>query len=131
MCRSFVLVPAVAVLAGTAAFAVLMVVPGREQAAAPAAPARAPAPQAPRPSAFAWQLVGATSAERMMVLEVETARPAEALAIAQQLTEPYKKDYDEVLVFFFAPDAQPRLAFRRVQWTRTRGYRTLDLNPEP
>jgi hypothetical protein len=62
-----------------------------------------------------------------MVLEVETTRPAEAIAIAQQLTEPYTDRFDEVLVFFFEPSAQPRLATVRVQWTRAGGYRTLVL----
>jgi hypothetical protein len=67
----------------------------------------------------------------MLVLEVETVRPAEAVAIAQQLTEPYKNRYDEVLVLFFEPHATPRLAIRRVQWTRAQGYRTLELRTAP
>jgi hypothetical protein len=92
-----------------------------------AAPPNALSPPVPKASAFGWKLVGAMHAHRAMVLEVETTRPGEAVAIAQQLTEPYKDRFDEVLVFFFQPDANPRRAIVRVQWTRTRGYRTLTL----
>jgi hypothetical protein len=65
------------------------------------------------------------SAHRALVLEVESTRPDEALAIAQQLTEPYKERFDEVLTFFFDPSVRPRRASVRVQWTRAHGYRTL------
>jgi hypothetical protein len=98
----------------------------------PAPPKPKPAIVSPQPgaSAFSWRLLGATSAERMLVLEVETARAAEAVAIAQQLTEPYKDRYDEVLVLIFEPGDEPRLPRRRVQWTRKGGYRTLELREE-
>lgn len=129
--RASVLVPLVTAVAGTAVVGVLVSVQEPERAAAPRAPGNVLAPPTPGPSAFAWRLVDATSAERMMVLEVETARPGEAVAIAQQLTEPYKDRYDEVLVFFFEPNANPRLALRRVQWTRAQGYRTLELQRQP
>lgn len=93
--------------------------------APPPAPTNRLVPAAPRASAFGWRLTSAVSAHRALVLEVESTRPGEAVAIAQQLTEPYKDRFDEVLVFFFEPNVEPRRASVRVQWTRAHGYRTL------
>jgi hypothetical protein len=76
-----------------------------------------------------WRVVNTTSAHRMLVVEVETRRVGEAVAIAQQIVAPVEERYDEVLVFFFDPRARPRRAGLRVQWTRAGGYRTLDLSP--
>lgn len=95
----------------------------------------APAPPPPNPlvralppaSAFGWRLTAAMSAHRGLVLEVETTRPDDALVIARQLTDLYQDRFDEVLVFFFEPDANPRRATLRIQWTRAHGYRTLVL----
>jgi hypothetical protein len=73
-------------------------------------------------------VAGMTSAQRALVVEVDTRRLNEAVAIAQQIVEPVKDRYDEILVYFFdRPDATPRLAALRVQWTPADGYRTLQL----
>lgn len=125
--RAHLFVPAVAAFLGIGAGGAAIYLQTAAAPAPPPIPPNALAPAPPRPSAFAWWLTAASSAHRAMVLEVETTRPAEAVAIAQQLTEPYKDRYDEVLVFFFEPNLNPRLASVRVQWTRARGYRTLTL----
>jgi hypothetical protein len=85
------------------------------------------APAVPGPAAFGWRLTAAMSAHRALVLEVESCRRRDAVAIAQQLTELFKDRFDEVLVFFYEPGVSPRRAGLRVQWTRTHGYRTLVL----
>jgi hypothetical protein len=75
-----------------------------------------------------WTVVGMISAQRALVVEVDTLRLNEAVAIAQQIVEPVSDRYDEVLVYFFDdPGATPRLAALRVQWTPADGYRTLEL----
>lgn len=75
-----------------------------------------------------WAVVEMTSAQRALVVEVETRRINEAVAIAQQIVEPVSDRYDEVLVYFFdQPELTPRLASLRVQWTPAGGYRTLEL----
>lgn len=97
----------------------------------PPAPANPLTPSSPDASAFSWRLTAALSAHRALVLEVETTRPSDASAISQQLTEMYRDRFDEILVYFFQPNAKPRLAFVRVQWTREHGYRMLTLRPAP
>jgi hypothetical protein len=75
-----------------------------------------------------WTVVGMISAQRALVVEVDTLRLNEAVAIAQQIVEPVSDRYDEVLVYFFDdPGATPRLAALRVQWTPADGYHTLEL----
>jgi len=102
----------------------------------PTLPAAIPPPQPlapaqPGPVSFGWRLTNAMAAHRGLVLEVETTRPAEALLIAQRLTELYQDRFDEVLVFIFEPGLTPRRALERVQWTRAHGYRTLTLRARP
>lgn len=121
------------VLSGLAIFIAIVVI-GVEvyvrvlpDAAPPPPPGVSIVPPAPDPSAFGWRLTAAMSAHRALVLEVETARPGDALLIAQQLVPLYSDRFDEVLLFFFEPDVQPRRATLRVQWTRSHGYVTLEI----
>jgi hypothetical protein len=74
------------------------------------------------PSGDGWKVVHQTSAHYMLVLEVETERVAEAGAIAQQLADPVKDRYAEVLVYLFRPGRRGGLPAARVQWTRRGGY---------
>ena len=62
------------------------------------------------------------SAHHVLIAQVETASLAEARAIAQQLTEPIKSKYAEVLIYFHRPGRPDLLPPRRVQWTPTNGY---------
>lgn len=79
-------------------------------------------------SGHGWKVVEMTSAQRALVVEVDTRRLNEAVAIAQQIVGPVSDRYDEILVYFFDdPQATPRLAALRVQWTPANGYRTLEL----
>lgn len=105
----------------------LWVLDGDGAPSAPAAPPNPLTPHTPRPSAFSWKLTAAQSGDRVLVLEVETAKPEEALIVARQLTDLHRDRFDEVLVYFFEPDVIPRRATLRVQWTRANGYATLAL----
>jgi hypothetical protein len=115
-----------------AVFVALAVVGGGKYLRALAGPSPRVAPPVavpppPAPSDFAWRLTSAMSAHRALVVEVETPRPGEALLVAQQLVPLYQDRFDEVLLFFFDPNVQPRRAKLRVQWTRRNGYHTLAL----
>jgi len=72
------------------------------------------------PAAPRWTLVQRTSAHRMLVFEVETRYPEEALSIARTLGDPEQARFTEILVFFHPPGRRDTL--RRVRWTREQGY---------
>lgn len=120
-------VPVMAALLAIGVAGMATYLDGSSPPAPPSAPRNPLAPAPPPVSAFSWRLTAAMSAHSALVLEVETAKQGEAVAIAGLLTESYKDRFDEVLVYFFEPDGKPRLAFVRVQWTRAHGYRTLAL----
>ena len=85
---------------------------------------RAPARRASGPglSGDGWTVVRQTSAHHMLVLEVETERVAEAGRIAQQLAEPVKDRYTEIMIYVFRPGRRGGLPAVRVQWTHRGGY---------
>lgn len=76
----------------------------------------------PRPSGDGWKVVHQLSAHHVLVVEVETTRVHEAAEIAQQLAEPVKASYSEIMVYFFGPGGRGRLLAARVQWTPKGGY---------
>lgn len=82
---------------------------------------RAPARQNHNPWAR-WSLTEHRSAHNMLVAHVETDYLDEALVIAQQLAEPVKERYEEVLIYFHRPGRPDTLPPRRVQWTLKSGY---------
>ncbi len=82
---------------------------------------RAPARQGHNPWAR-WSLTEHRSAHNMLVAHVETDHLEEAVAIAQQLAEPVKERYAEVMIYFHRPGRPDTLPPRRVQWTPTTGY---------
>lgn len=82
---------------------------------------RAPAHQ-PRNALARWTLTERFSAHNIVVAHVETNYLHEALGIAQQIIEPGKDRYAEVLIYFHRPGRPDTLPPRRVQWTPTTGY---------
>jgi hypothetical protein len=90
------------------------------------APSSAPTSSLSYPPNKNWTVVHQLSAHNILVVEVETARLDEAGAIAQQLTEPVKDRYSEILVYLYRPGTHGQLAARRVQWTPTTGYVVVD-----
>jgi hypothetical protein len=69
-----------------------------------------------------WTVTEHLSAHHVLIAQVETDYLHEAMAIAQQLTEPVKSKYAEVLIYFHRPGRPDTLPPRRVQWTPTNGY---------
>ena len=69
-----------------------------------------------------WTVTEHLSAHHVLIAQVETEYLHEAMAIAQQLTEPVKEKYAEVLIYFHRPGRPDTLPPRRVQWTPTSGY---------
>jgi hypothetical protein len=87
----------------------------------PVAVDRLPTRQAHR-SAARWTVTEHLSAHNVLIAQVETDYLGDALAIAQQLTEPVKEKYAEVLIYFHRPGRPDVLPPRRVQWTPQGGY---------
>ena len=69
-----------------------------------------------------WTVTEHLSAHHVLIAHVETHYLQEAVSIAQQITEPVKAKYAEVLVYFHRPGRPDTLPPRRVQWTPTSGY---------
>lgn len=83
---------------------------------------------AARPAAFPmWTVIKATSAQHMMVVDVEAVRLDQARFIAAQIVEPVRTHgYDEILIYVYpvgkSRDTGGKTAVRRVQWTPRGGY---------
>ena len=69
-----------------------------------------------------WTVTEHLSAHNVLIAQVETAHLNDALSIAQQLTEPIKDKYAEVLIYFHRPGRPDTLPPKRVQWTPKTGY---------
>jgi hypothetical protein len=69
-----------------------------------------------------WTVTEHLSAHNVLIAQVETAHLNEAVSIAQQLTEPIKDKYAEVLIYFHRPGRPDTLPPKRVQWTPKTGY---------
>jgi hypothetical protein len=69
-----------------------------------------------------WVVTRATSAQHMMVVDVDAERLSEARGIAIQIVEPVRSHgYDEILVYVRQPGSR-EAAVRRIQWTPRGGY---------
>jgi non-ribosomal peptide synthetase component E (peptide arylation enzyme) len=69
-----------------------------------------------------WTVTEHLSAHHVLIAQVETDHLQDAMSIAQQLTEPVKEKYAEVMIYFHRPGRPDTLPPRRVQWTPSRGY---------
>lgn len=76
-----------------------------------------------------WAVVGAASAHEALVIEVETLHVEEALLVAEEIVEPVRGKYNEVLIYLRR--AGSRDTARRVQWTPGGGYVELVYAPAP
>ena len=89
-------------------------------------------PQAERGGEWwTWKVTRATSAHRVMVVDVEARHVAEATAIAMQIVEPVRSHgYEEILVYVRQVGGGAAESERRVQWTPGGGYVEMPLgNP--
>ena len=78
---------------------------------------------------FIWKVTRATSAHRVMIVDVEALRIEDARAIAVQVVEPVRaQGYEEILVYVrkIGPDGGPT---QRIQWTPARGYTEMAIGP--
>jgi hypothetical protein len=73
-------------------------------------------------SRIGWAVTRATSAERILVIDVEAEQLDQARAIAIQIVEPVRaRGYYEVLVYVRQPGSRIPVV-RRIQWTPQDGY---------
>jgi hypothetical protein len=69
-----------------------------------------------------WTVTRATSAYRAMVVDVEADMPENALQIANDIVDPIRAKYEEVLIYV-RPTGNPLNAIvRRIQWTPHNGF---------
>jgi hypothetical protein len=69
-----------------------------------------------------WAVTKATSAQHMMVVDVDAERLADARGIAIQIVEPVRSHgYDEILIYVRQPGSRTPMV-RRIQWTPRGGY---------
>jgi hypothetical protein len=74
-----------------------------------------------------WGVTKAIGFHGALVVEVDAARPSDALSIAQRIVEPLNPRYDEILVYVRRGSRSPEAPIWRVQWTPAGGYVELDL----
>jgi hypothetical protein len=69
-----------------------------------------------------WTVTRATSAHRAMVIDVEADMPEDARQIANDIVDPLRGKYEEVLIYV-RPTGNPNNAIvRRIQWTPHNGF---------
>ena len=69
-----------------------------------------------------WTVTRATSAHRAMVVDVEADMPEDARQIANDIVDPLRAKYEEVLIYV-RPTGNPVNAIvRRIQWTPDNGF---------
>ena len=81
-------------------------------------------PESASPNATheAWTVTRATSAHRAMVVDVEADTPEDARQIANDIVDPVRAKYEEVLIYV-RPTGNPANAIvRRIQWTPHDGF---------
>ena len=96
-------------------------------AAPSSAPALVRALNAPQEASgarwWSWRVTRATSAHRVMLVDVEAQRVADARAIAVQIVEPVRAHgYGEILIYVRKPGAPLTSPDRRIQWTPGGGF---------
>jgi hypothetical protein len=80
----------------------------------------------PGEQGLAWIVTRATSAHRVLVVDVDAERVGEARAIAVQVVEPVRdKGYEEILLYVWKAGSEKPYADRRIQWTPAGGYSEL------
>ena len=79
--------------------------------------------QAVPEAADTWRVIGASSAHRVLVIDIEAERPEDASDIAVQIVDPVRsRDYEEILIHIYAEGSSTGTAVRRMQWTPLGGY---------
>ena len=69
-----------------------------------------------------WTVTRATSAHRVMVVDVEADMPEDALQIANDIVDPLRSKYEEVLIYVRPTGNPVNATVRRIQWTPHDGF---------
>ena len=77
-----------------------------------------------------WSITEQFAAQSVLVVQVETRRIGDALAIAHQIAAPLQDRYVEIMMYFHRPGRPDTLPPRRVQWTRASGFVETDLEAQ-
>ena len=75
-----------------------------------------------------WRTLGHQSHLEALVVEIEARDLRDAETIAQRVVEPVAQAFSEVLVYVQAEPADRLVRVRRVRWTRSTGFETLDFS---
>ena len=78
-----------------------------------------------------WSVTRAQASQGALVVTADVLDMAESLDVAHQIVEPVQGKYSEVLVYLHMYGAKTPFAARRVQWTRTDGYKETMLDSAP
>lgn len=74
----------------------------------------------------AWVVTRATSAHRVLVVDVNAVRVADARAIGAVLVDAtVPRKYEEILIYVWSLESPKPFADRRIQWTPSEGLREL------
>jgi len=77
-----------------------------------------------------WSITEQFAAQSVLVVQVETRRIGDALAIAREIATPLQDRYVEIMMYFHRPGRPDTLPPRRVQWTRASGFVETDLEAQ-
>lgn len=77
-----------------------------------------------------WSITEQFAAQSVLVVQVETRRLADAMAIARTIATPLQDRYVEIMMYFHRPGRPDTLPPRRVQWTRAAGFVETDLEAQ-
>lgn len=72
-----------------------------------------------------WQVLSERSAHHSLVVRVEMPEPERARELAERFVPLVPDTYGEVLIYAYRPARGQRIAERRIQWTRGRGFDEL------
>ena len=88
-----------------------------------------PAPDDDR--TWRWSVTRAQASQGALVVTADALDMTESLAIAREIVEPVQGKYSEVLIYLHQFGAKTQYAGRRVQWTKTEGYKETALDASP
>ena len=75
-----------------------------------------------------WRTLGHQSHLEALVVEIEARDLRDAEEIARRVVDPVASAFSEVLVYVQAEPADRLVRVRRVRWTRSTGFETLDFS---
>jgi len=108
------------------------VAPAGLQTAEPASPrpaadaARATLPFYPPNQGHGWTSLGVTAAHAAMVMRITVDDGADPMSVAEEIVDPLKPNYVEVLIYVHDADHEAGMPIFRIQWTPRGGFVRTD-----